>query len=504
MAKSPRILLGLALLAAALPASAEAATVTREGTTLVYTGTGAERNHLNIESLGSAVADLHEQNGDIAITSRTSGCARGVFPGQPDRAVRCGLSGVTAIEVRLGDGDDSFSSRHPIATAFDGGRGDDSFFGKAPREGTSQVRFRGGPGRDLASYQTELGAGISMSADDTANDGRRGQDRDDVGSDVEVFRGSPGATDFIQGSGRDDVFHASDGADTITGLGGDDLFVMGPRRDGATRAVGGTGRDTVSYAERGRNRITGVNVSPDSDASTDGETGEGDDVEEAEVIEGGPANDTIVTPGASENGYRLVGGGGHDFLATGAGRDRLIGGAGEDTLHAGPDRDVIEALDQEVDARLDCGSGGPDQLFGDFREARSTGCEIRQVPKLVGTVGVAAAPAAAGTVRLRLSWRHPADWRRLRSVVLDVHDGQGSLGRLVVRPRKGRASATGRLRTVRGARLARRGGTVRARALLRLPSVAAGPLRAHIVATDHTGRRQAETRDISTTNRSSR
>ena len=209
---------------------------------------------------------------------------RGVFPSQPDRAVRCGLTGVTRVEVRLGDGDDGFSSSHPIPVGYEGGRGDDSFFGDAPRVGTgghsrrtSEVRFRGGAGRDLASYQTELGDGISMSADDQANDGRRFRDRDDVGSDVEVFRGSPGAADFIVGTGDGDVFHASDGADTILGLGGDDVFEMGPAprradprhrrcrpRHGVLRRAGrahqgrerdpGLGREHRRRGRRGRRR----------------------------------------------------------------------------------------------------------------------------------------------------------------------------------------------------------------------------------------------------------
>ena len=429
---------------------------------------------------------------------------RGAFPSQPDRAVRCGLTGVTRVEVRLGDGDDGFSSTHPIPVGYEGGRGDDSFFGDAPRIGTgdipgaqSQVRFRGGAGRDLASYQTELGEGISMSADDQPNDGRRFRDRDDVGSDVEVFRGSPGAFDIIVGTGDGDVFHASDGADTILGLGGDDVFEMGPRPDGPTRTIGGPGRDTVSYAERGA-RITGVKVSPDSDASTDGETGEGDDVEEAEVIEGGRAHDTIVTPATATTGYRLIGNAQDDLLVSGAGKDRLIGGTGEDSLHSGPGADVIEALDGEVDTALDCGSNGKDHLFGDFREVRQTGCEIRHQPPIVGTVALAAVPAGRN-VRVRLSWRHPRSWRRLRSVAVVVRDGDRVLGRLTVRPNERRISAS----RASGTRLTRRGRTVSARFRLRRGAVDAGPLRARIVATDITGRRQAENRTI-TNHRSSR
>ena len=239
-------------------------------------------------------------------------------------------------------------------------------------------------------------------------------------------------------------------------------------------------------------------MTPDSDASTDGEAGEGDDVEEAEVIEGGRAHDTIVTPATSTSGYRLIGNAQDDLLVTGAGKDRLIGGTGEDLLHAGGGADVVEALDNEVDEVLDCGTGGKDHLFGDFREARQTGCEIRHAPQLVGTVALAAVPAGRA-VRMRLSWRHPRSWRRLRSVALVVRDGDRVLGRLTVRPREGRVSAT----HASGTRLTRRGRTVSARFRLRRGAVNAGPLRARIVATDITGRRQAENRTI-TNHRSSR
>lgn len=490
-----------ALACAALPTAADAAVVSVEGSTLVYTAAPGEQNSLRVSPLGTSVVDLLEQT-STRLVSRTPACTFSGTVHQPDRSLRCGLSGITRLDVRLGDGDDSFGSSFPIEARVDAGSGDDFYAGILPRiaAGVSQVAFHGGAGRDEASYQQVTGTeGVIVSKDGLANDGPRGG-RDDIRPDVEVLRGS-GQADVLSGSSNADVFRSTGGDDLLLGNNGDDLFLMGAVDDGPTRVIGGPDRDTVTYAERDRR----ISVSADNSTSTDGEAGEGDRIEGSEVIEGGSLSDALFTTPDTTVGYRLIGLGGNDILSSANGRDRLIGGPGEDTLASGGDRDTIEARDGERDARVDCGTGD-DTAFLDFADSHS-GCDTPLRPNItfIGRVGLTEAvrPLPDGTASATLSWEHPVAWRRLRAIDVRVHDGERDAGRLTIRPGDGRVRERG-LRLVPGSRMARSGRRVTARLELRLPAVRAGALTADIVATDTAGRRQAETRSIAITERTTR
>lgn len=416
-------------------------------------------------------------------------------------AMLCGRSRFTSVRLELGDGNDRFATTDEVPIVVDGGAGDDQYSGTDVQvnpfgshfEAPSQVDFRGGPGRDTAHFANVFNErfaqpGVSVTKDDRANDGRP-IDRNNVRGDVEVLGGSA-QDDFLSGGPGADEFTSSKGADTIHGLAGDDLFQMGKVRDGATRARGGGGRDTVSYAERTRP----VSITLDDDSLRDGESGEGDSIDGAEVVEGGGERDTILTPRATETGYRLIGNDGDDTLEAAAGRDRLIGGRGQDSMVAGPGQDVIEARDGTRDARVDCGSGGSDEALTDFREARPSGCEIARPPQLVGRLGLTAATRARANriAPVTLSWRHPRSWRRLRSIELRV----GGLGRIAIRPRGRRISGDRAIRLAPGAALSRRGRTATVRLQLRLASARARRLQATITAVDTAGRRQVEARQI--------
>ena len=241
----------------------------------------------------------------------------------------CGRSRFDSVRVELGDRDDRFFTDHTTPVTVDAGPGDDVFSAHDVQqnpfsfrfEAPSQVDFSGGPGRDMAQFTGVFEerfpqAGVSVTKDGQANDGRP-IDRNNIRGDVEVLLGSPQA-DFLSGGAGADEFVSGKGADTMHGLAGDDLFLMGAKKDGATRARGGGGRDTVTYAQR----TQPVSVTADDDSLRDGEAGEADSVDGVEVIEGGSGRDTILSPRTTELSYRLIGNDGDDILETAAGRDR--------------------------------------------------------------------------------------------------------------------------------------------------------------------------------------
>ena len=101
---------------------------------------------------------------------------------------------------------------------------------------------------------------------------------------------------------------------------------------------------------------------------------------------------------------------------------------------------------------------------------------------------------AGALVRLRLSWRHPASWRQLRTLELRVSRAGKRIGRVVLRPRAGSVRASGAIRSVkRVTRLRHRGKLVTATLGLRFSRKLAGrTLRIDVLATDRRGRRQLE------------
>ena len=155
---------------------------------------------------------------------------------------------------------------------------------------------------------------------------------------------------------------------------------------------------------------------------------------------------------------------------------------------------MLEARDGARDTRIDCGSGGSDEALVDFREGASAGCEILRAPQLVGRLGLTAATGVRGdgAARVRLAWRHPRSWKRLRSISLRVR----GVGAITLRPRGGRIAASGRVRLAPGARLVRRGRAASARLRLGLGSRRTRRLDATITAVDTAGRRQIERRRI--------
>lgn len=131
------------------------------------------------------------------------------------------------------------------------------------------------------------------------------------------------AQDLVHwGSPFDDRLTGSAYAETLNGLGGNDILVAGPAAD----SLYGHEGDDLAYGNRGDDRLFG---------------GAGDD-----RLFGGPARDWIYGGIGEDRMFgnggtdRLFGQGGNDHLRGGAGDDLVVGNRGHDTLHgeAGNDR----------------------------------------------------------------------------------------------------------------------------------------------------------------------
>ena len=175
----------------------------------------------------------------------------------------------------------------------------------------------------------------------------------DAGNDL--LTGGDGAESLLGGDG-DDVLEGRGGADLLSGAAGRDRVTYAGRTapvtvDLTTTTTGQEGQagehDTVaSDVERviggaGNDRIIG-NV-----AANQLDGGAGND-----TIEGRDGNDSLAGTNGDDT---LDGGAGNDFVDGGGGNDRLTGGSGADNMHGGPGNDSLRDRDGSVD-QLDCGA----------------------------------------------------------------------------------------------------------------------------------------------------
>ena len=95
---------------------------------------------------------------------------------------------------------------------------------------------------------------------------------------------------------------------------------------------------------------------------------------------------------------------------------------------------------------------------------------------------------------MRLSWRHPAGWKRLGKIQVRLSSNGAPVGTITIQPRAERVSAAGEVTLARRAtRLAHKGKTVTAHLSVRLgESLAGQKLTAEVEATDTRGHRQIE------------
>ena len=249
------VLRRLAILIAALaslaaPAAAEAGTLTREGTVVVFSDDGASTvNEIYLLSdIGQHV--IGDEN--VPPTNTAADCsdvAGGYFA----------CTNVTAFRIETGGGDDIVDGQGPgagdvvtVPLMVDLGAGNDWVFGGSATDtldgGFGADTINGNGGNDVVSYanRTEsviVQLGAPDQRDGSANDGPAGA-RDYISTDVEgvmggsgddaltgataptVLRGGPGG-DGLVGSPGVDTLEGGDGADSLNPLGGADTVLGG-------------------------------------------------------------------------------------------------------------------------------------------------------------------------------------------------------------------------------------------------------------------------------------
>ena len=222
----------LVLLAVLLtPASAQAGTIAREGTELVYRSAPGEADQVNFENLQPTL---------VAEGRVTAG--PGCRPGED--VAYCPLEGVTSLRVLAGDGDDKILVLGGKVVV-DLGPGDDEF-----AAGTRNTVVDGGPGNDDLTLLAEYGASGPQHAEGGEGD------------DVLAVAGRHGAVTLSGGPGNDRFTTEGQGAPGIAlACGdGDDTYTVGPRDrpgDGCAPFLAGITAGTVSRAFQ-EGALTGV------------------------------------------------------------------------------------------------------------------------------------------------------------------------------------------------------------------------------------------------------
>jgi len=261
----------------ATPAWAAAGTVTRSGSTLIFTAGSGTANDV-VVSLFSGNYIIQDFNAPI-----TPGAGSGCVNSGANK-VLCVASGVGALSISLLDLNDSvelasFANGVTVPATISGGTGNDNLTGG---EGNDTINGDGGddkpvggPGNDTLNggggndtfvedvddcggcgkdhYYGGAGTGdrmffygdgitwVQIRLDDAANDGWYGTEGDNVHSDIEQIFGTV-ANDVLVGSNAANLIMARSGADYVDGLGGADTITG---EDGPDTLHGGAGFDSI-------------------------------------------------------------------------------------------------------------------------------------------------------------------------------------------------------------------------------------------------------------------
>jgi len=254
-------------------------------------------------------------------------------------------------------------------------------------DGASAAHVSCGAGRDEVYVTVPSAATADYAGSDSA--GRRDRDCEEIQITDAIQDPNKGVTYLAgdaggarSGTARDDVLLGGPGADTLRGLGGNDVL-WGLRQAGLTSTQpdvidAGAGDDTV-YGGPGPQRISGGR----GDDFLEGGLGDG-------TIDGGAGNDTI----------RLRGGGAVAVRA-GAGRDTIFArGGSRATIRCGAGRDVA-TVDAGDKVARDC------ELVNGKRQARARprGAASRARAAAVRAGAPTYADLVAATAGLRHWWR---------------------------------------------------------------------------------------------------
>jgi hypothetical protein len=277
MTSALRALLAALVAALALPAAAQAATVSVANGKAVYIAASGETNRLSVV-VASGVLRFE----DIGVSTMTAGAGCQVKPGQ---RIDCVASGVTGVTADLGDGNDWLSAQLLVPATVYGGlgndhiaivAGDDLVDGGAGADtidtgwgddtidgGEGADSIGGGFGRDRVVYSGRT-APVSVTIDDVANDGATGEG-DNVRASVndvtggagnDTLVGDGGANDLQGGAGDDDL-QGGAGDDTLEGGAGVDVFAGGAgadvlrARDGLVETIGCGSEADAAEADSG-------------------------------------------------------------------------------------------------------------------------------------------------------------------------------------------------------------------------------------------------------------
>ncbi len=186
--------------------------------------------------------------------------------------------------------------------------------------------LNGGNGTDTASFELSSASVTASLMTNTAT----GNGSDTLVS-IENFTGSIYA-DTLTGNNNNNVLNGLNGIDTMTGLGGDDIYYVDNTSDVVIEATGAgfdTVRSTATYT-------LSANVENLVLTGSDAINGTGNLL------------DNYIAGNNAAN--ILNGGAGNDRLTGGAGDDRLIGGAGSDNMDGGTGNDtyVVDSLGDVV------------------------------------------------------------------------------------------------------------------------------------------------------------
>jgi Ca2+-binding RTX toxin-like protein len=355
-----RSILFFVLLAAVLPATAQAGTIGVQGGVMTFNETDANAANVVTVSLSSDGSRINVtdsgRSGGRSITMRSDGSC-----GVSRTSGNCPAAGVSAIVVATGDQNDRITQNTSLPSRLMGGNGNDTLTGGPGDdvligEGGADT-LTGKAGSDTADYSARI-APVSVSLNGSADDGEAGES-DNVASDVEILVGGSAddqlagndADNVLLGNAGNDILGAGGGNDQLDGGAGDDTLAGG---DGADAITGGDGADTANYTSSN----AGVRVVLDGKPG-DGAPGENDSVD-TENVTGGGGDDV------------LIGNGGPNALAGGAGNDRILGGKGADVLDGGAGDDIIQSLDGEKET-VSCGDG-EDGTVSDRADVR-TDCD---------------------------------------------------------------------------------------------------------------------------------
>jgi Ca2+-binding RTX toxin-like protein len=302
------LMTGAALLAAlAIAPAASAATISYEGTTLVYTGTGSEVNDV-IASAGYLDGHIrfHEYAG-ATIGGAADHCEELYGSYECETPV--------AMKVVLGAGDDEFSlfSDFPDAVGVTmlGGDGNDTL--EDDYSANAGRRFEGGPGNDkLTAYKGD---------------------------------------DVVLGDDGNDKVYGGAGADEVRGGAGDDELEGDKYEDPSADVIdGGAGFDIIEEYSDPENDIHPPATVTQNGVADDGRPGENDNVTGVEKItshvngtfegtEG--ADDLWIWSNMAGGDSTIRGLGGNDKLTSLDYSETIDGGAGDDTIQAGFGNDVV-------------------------------------------------------------------------------------------------------------------------------------------------------------------